>query len=533
MVTDIKQAIEAAKQDPTSAYAVELRKRIENGSFNKELEAAGLRTFPQKPTYGQDAVSDIKETGTAIKENLKKNLSKVITAGEDFVEGEQGFGSTALQALGSGANAVGNIVGETIKGAGKVLLPEVAEEQVGKAVEQGVSTAIETVPYAEDLMIGYKAWAEKNPVAAKNLEATIDIASLIPIGKGVSLAKTGVVKTATGVAETASDVAKSVASTPEKIISNITPTVLKGKEKVISLLSPDVDEATKNVLKNTDVKKFDKVVKLAQEASDPTKPSTYEVVANSMSSAAKQLDKQVKSLANQKNILLGKAATGLTDFSKQTGKTILEINRSLKNNPVGTYFIQRLKSVKTKLDADKAIDELQNYLYKGNKDMTIPTGSIEDKTLRGIIGKYNTKLKKSLPESYGVLNDKMFTRLKDLNILNRSLGEVVNGVPTRGAGLVKQFFSPAGTKTKQLFANIKNYTGVDLAEDTILAKYIGEAFGDTKLKSLLEGLPTTRTGAIDKAIDFALESTGANKALREAKQSGMLKKARELTKQQK
>ncbi len=173
---------------------------------------------------------------------------------------------------------------------------------------------------------------------------------------------------------------------------------------------------------------------------------------------------------------------------------------------------------------------MQDILYKGNKDMTIPIGSKEDKILRGVLGEYNTTLKSTLPSSYGKINSEISNRLKAINILNRSLGETVNGVSTRGAGLVKRFFSPSGTQAKELFKYIKSTTGINLAEDATLAKYVADAFGDTKVKSLLEGLPTSKSGIIDKTIDFALEKTGVKDVISSAKTEGMIKKARYLTK---
>jgi hypothetical protein len=75
--------------------------------------------------------------------------------------------------------------------------------------------------------------------------------------------------------------------------------------------------------------------------------------------------------------------------------------------------------------------------------------------LKKIIGKYNGTLKDSLPSSYSKLNSQISERLDVLDVLNKSLGETIDGVSTRGAGLVKQFFSPAGTKTKEVFKFIK------------------------------------------------------------------------------
>jgi len=528
-MADIKQAIEAAKQDPNSAFATELRRRIESGKFNTELAAAGLPVYTKglKPNGG-GAIQDIKETGQAIVESGKNRVENLKEIASRVTE--QSPTSTMLQATGQGAGFIGDVVGESVIGAGKAILGQGAENKVGGTVQKGVEKVV-SLPAVQKLIEQYSVLKETNPELAADLDATFNIASLIPIGKGVQLGKNAV---ETAVGTTAKAVKEGGEAAVNATLSSAENLAKNSKDAFLSFVSPNVDDVTKNVLKNVPTDKFDTVVNIAKEASkDATKPSTYEVVAQAMTKATKQMSNQVKSLAEQKNIIINKAKTGLTDFTKQTNETILDISKNLKNSPIGKSFIDRLKTVKTKLDADKAIDDLQDALYKGNKDMTIPVGSSEDKLLKKIIGTYNTKLKNSLPDSYSKINTEIMERMKALNVLNRSLGEVVDGVSTRGAGLVKQFFSPAGTKTKQLFQYIKDTTGVDLAEDAVLAKYVGEAFGDTKIRSLLGGIPTSRTGAIDTAINVILEKTGAKSALDEAKQSGMLKKARELTKQKK
>lgn len=468
--------------------------------FNKQVE---------QPNYLERVGQGFQRAGERVVEGVQKGAEQIqsgLQKGglEGIAEATAGAGKSALRTVGSVAGAAFTPVLEA------------------PGVKQGVDFVgenITKIPGAETIIGKANEISQKYPETAKDIEDLMNIAGLglsktieQPIASSVSKGvKTGIDTTKAGV---------------QKIKSAI-PT----KESVSSLLSPDLDPAFKKIIETTPTSKFDEIVKVAQEASlDLTKPSVYETVANSMSKATKQLDSQVKSLSSQKKNIISKAKTGLTDFSKETGETILNINRSLKDSPLATSFIEKLKNVKTKLDADNVIDELQDELYKGNKNMTIPTGSNEDRILKSILGEYNSKLKSSLPTSYSNINTKISNRLNVLETLNKALGEVVEGVPTRGAGLVKQFFSPAGTKTKELFKYIKDNTGVDLAQDAVLAKYIGEAFGDTKTRALLEGLPTSKTGVIDTTIDFVLEKTGTSQALKEVKQKSAIQKARKLTK---
>jgi len=474
-----------------------------------------------------EAGGDILGIGKDIIKSSSKRAENIQEAQDAMARGEQGFlrttGQTFGQLLGGGADA--------ITAAGKSAVNLVLSDKSEKVVTDVIGkfgAKVMANPQVQNIINEYNALPEEKQRDIDAVGGVIDLVSNFvgggAVSKGADVVGTGVktIKKATGeVLETGIDTT----------ITGGKQAVTKLKENVISSLSPDIDPAFKNIISKTSTQKFDDFVRVAEEASnDLTKPSVYEKVAQNMTDATKQINDQVKSLTQQKNTIINKAKVGLNDFTKETGQTILEINKKLKDNSLANSFIDKLKQVKTKIDADKTIDELQNILYKGNKDMTIPVGSTEDKILKGLLGEYNSKLKSSLPKSYSKINTDISNRIKALNVLNRALGETVDGVATRGAGLVKQFFSPAGTKTKQLFDYIKKTTGVDLAEDAVLAKYVGEAFGDTKIKSLLEGVPTTKAGIIDTAADFILDKTGVSGAFKEAKQKGMLEKARKLTK---
>jgi hypothetical protein len=302
------------------------------------------------------------------------------------------------------------------------------------------------------------------------------------------------------------------------------------RQKVSNFFSNDIEEKAKTILKETPVEKFDEYVNIADEAiKDPRKLTPFEVVGDRIADAAKQLNQQAKSYAAQKKEIISKAKNGLKDFTKETGQIILDVNRNLKDSKLGKEVISKLKTVRTKLDADNIIDEVQDMLYKGNQDKTIPIGSAEDKFLKGLLGKYNSALKEGLPKAYSNLNTKIANRIKIINSLNRALGEVVDGVSTRGAGLIKQFFSPSGRKAKELFEYIKKETGIDLAQDATLARFTMELFDDPRAKSLLEGVPTSPSGVLQSAIKFVATKTGIGQELQKKLNDNTIRKARGLT----
>ena len=96
--------------------------------------------------------------------------------------------------------------------------------------------------------------------------------------------------------------------------------------------------------------------------------------------------------------------------------------------------------------------------------------------------------------------------------------------------MIKQFFSPSGSKAKELFDFIKTQTGIDLAQDATLAKYAMELFNDSRAKSILEGLPTSREGVVNKVIDFMVDKTGLGEGIQKAIRNASISNAKDLAK---
>lgn len=319
-----------------------------------------------------------------------------------------------------------------------------------------------------------------------------------------------------------------------KGVADKIPSNLSMDSKISEILSSSPDVKTITILKETPREKFDEYFNAARAAStDSRKLTPLEVVGDKLSELTKQLQKKKEMTGKRKSEYVEGTRFGFNAFD--TGPVVnklTSLNNSLSiegDKKLVGGLITKAKGVKTVRSADKFIDNVQEILYRGNKDLTIPTGSSVEKQLRGIISEMNNRLKSQLPKEYGTLNTKYSNLLKATTSLNRALGEKVEGVSINGASLIKQFFSPSGRRSKELFEFIKNETGVDLAQDATLAKFTMELFDDVRAKSLLEGIPRSASGLIDKVIDFGVDKTGAGEKLQEFSRAGQAARARRLT----
>lgn len=562
---DAKKVIYLMAKDGAVFDGVDMNGILSYGKQNYEPKEA-----PKQSVGYSDTGADIKQIGTDIANVAKNTVGNIKESIGAYKDGEQTVAETVAQTAGQVAGGISGAAGEVVKGGIKAALPQEAETAIKQGIQYGVQGAMDlTKRYEElkttkpilagainlalgnapqaslsitDMITGYQKIQQTNPRLARNLDAALGIAQLaIDIGTlggakvGVTAAKEGVEQGAKVAGEQIAKAGVKVAGVADNVVGKAGKTVgeiVKDTPDALArFVAPNVDPKFATALKKTtkaEVDEMESIVKKAVDNAD--NPSAFEVVGNKLADATEQVNNQVKSLSQQKKSIISKAKNGLNDFTKETGQAILDINRNLKDSNLAKSFITRLKQVRTKIDADNAIDELQDILYKGNKDMTIPTGSKEDRILKGIIGKYNGELKNGLPASYQKLNDAISNKLDNLDLLNKSLGEVVDGVPTRGASLIKQYFSPSGTKAKELFEFIKKNTGYDVSKDAVLAKYMSEIYGETRAKSFLQGIPTTAQGTIDKLLDFALDKTGVAGKVSDLSKKGQVLKAKSIAK---
>lgn len=423
-------------------------------------------------------------------------------------------------------------------------------QELDKATGGTVTNQIKDIAQKNpEIISGISNYIAQNPEKVKDVQDLLNF-----IGGGVvstesKALKTGLQDITTGIKDTLTRTPKTIDGIPISKVS--TKTAIKGSaydlinsssgdltQKAVDFISNDPGAKVETILKRSTPQELDNYLAIAQQhASSQESKHVFEVVGDKLSDTTKFLDTKLKEIGKAKSDIVTPLREGLGAFKKETTPLIEKLT-SLKNNfsevdkgqkATVQAIINDAKTVATKRDADMFIDKVQNALYTGNMDMTIPSGSSLDKQLRGILGDYNTSLKKSLPIEYTQLNEQYAKLVEALSTINKSLGDTFEGVPLRGSGLIKQFFSPAGSKAKEIFEFIKKETNgeVDLAKDATLAKFAGQLYDDPNVNSLLGGIkdiPTTATAVVGKVI----EKVGG-KQITDALRSSTVRKAKSST----
>lgn len=377
-MADIKAGIEYAKQNPDSAFATELRKRIESGSFNKELTDAGLTQFiPKNPTptekTGTDTGNDIRETGTAIKEIFNKNKEKAAQTTADYKSGDQGLASSLIQGVGQAANTLGGAIGEIGTGIGKVVLPQKAEDAVGKGVGYVVGEVANTLKNDEgvqNVTSAFRSWAEKHPEAAKNLGAVVDIASILPIGElaGQTVKKTAsVAKNSLNAVE---DVATSVANRTKNAVVKATETIMPenrtANKAFKSAIDPVVTEkisvnpVLKSTVKEAEKQGFDpKDINFLASVSDTDKPALKEMF--DLTVKAQSDPRQIVRAGDKLGDNVVNQVRQVQALNSTAGKAVDETAKALKGiavdvAPLKNSIISTLDNAGIKITEDGVLD---------------------------------------------------------------------------------------------------------------------------------------------------------------------------------
>lgn len=323
----------------------------------------------------------------------------------------------------------------------------------------------------------------------------VDIGTLLP---AEGLATAGVKKVIGSVENLSKEVIDNASKYPKKLVNNITDK--------ITTLDPQIN----NVLQTTSIEKFNNYVKAGEEALSNPRVLTpleragekvYNQVLPNMKQDLSNIGSQkAKSLSSVKNVQVPNATNDSISFLKESIKTsrLTKEETKLINEAISVMEVGSSPTLGT---LDKTVDLLQSTLYEKAKGLAIPVTSRVEGIVNQTIGKLNSIVKSAAEKALGskeytVLNDAYATKIDLFNKLNKAIGEDAN----RGGSLFKRFFSPQDSGTKNLFAEIKDIYGVDLAEDATLAKFVMDSLGDIRAKSLLEQIPTSKGGLITKTL---------------------------------
>lgn len=475
---------------------------------------------PQEPSLGSKLVDRAKTAG---KEALNiATLGASTLTSQDVQEARQDptqTGLVALQAFNRAFQAPAEIAKAAGGAIGDVIGAGLEATGVDKAIAKVVAPVVKPAIESEGAKMLKENFAKLPPQTQEYLKGIPDIANLIGLEAVPSI----------------------VAKTASKQVGLSAFDAIKGSGgnltgKALDFISADPSKKVETILKRSTPEELDNYLSIAEKSSASGEAkSVFEAVGDKMFEATKELKTKLDGIGAAKSEVMAK--NGNIDFTTQTAPFVSKLEDILNsftkideaNAPIVKKFIADAENIKTAQQADAFIDKAQDALYTGDRTMTLPKGSSLEKKLQKALGEYNTALKSVVPEEYAKLNKQYADLVGTLDVLNRGLGEVVEGTPIRGAGLVKQYFSPSASRTKELFEFIKKETDgrIDLAKDATLAKFAGQLYDDPNVNSLLGGIkdiPTT----VGEVAGRVIEKVGGEKVT-EALRRSTIQKAKNST----
>lgn len=298
-------------------------------------------------------------------------------------------------------------------------------------------------------------------------------------------------------------------------VSGIADDIVEGGTKIkdkVSDLIFNLDDRTKTALKRTPKEVFDSFVQKGKDAlMDDKNRTPLESVGDQVIDGLKQMKDRATSIAEQKSGFLNQAKVGLQRTGTMVRDAVLKVqktfsqmkidesDRKLVNNFFGE--LRKLGDNPTLKELDKTIDLLQETLYKSSRSDAVEVTNRIIGPLRTILGELNGKAQKLGGKAYENFNKQYSELIEIVTELNARVGKEGGGA----GAFVKRLFSPSDARTKYLFEQLQKYTGQDYFRDARLAKFVMDALGDTRVQSILEQLPLTKRGIVEKAVDYGMK----------------------------
>jgi hypothetical protein len=565
----LKEIIQYSTENPNTDYAKGAYSHIVNGDFDDQAQKEGidlskfgrpaLQKAPEKPVgMVQGLVQDIVKTPLNV-------ASTVASAGKGLAYGAKAIGQYAM---GDKAGALQSTIkaGQPVNldagylGKGKPI--ESAKEAVGAGLEMG-------------------SYAVGGGGAGKLIGQTVKGALKQGIKTGFQSGLVGGATGGAGVAlqkenSTVNDVLAGIGfggaggailGTTLGTISPLISKTLQGKTvKEVQVALTKLDPQVQTIVKETPIDTLNKYADQAQRAmQDPRVKTPFEMAGQSAKNALSILDEKLSAVGKNKakatkeidNVIEGTPAwrkveeiafNAKTSLKRQVAGlglkvqkdgTITQATGKVSKIPLGSSDIKLLKQSNEVLqrayenptfsNLDNAIDSVQDILYKRKGTMGAePVNKELEGLLKHQIGMLNTNLKNygtavgnDFPLSAGKFGDytKMNAEFSKAIQIKNQLNKVLGDKGVKSGSLVKRFFSPSDAGTKDLFETIKNETGIDLAQEATIARFVMDIFGDTRQKMLLKEIPTSKEGVIGGLLKKGWEKT-----------QNPLEKARSLTK---
>lgn len=228
-MANIKQAFEYAAANPNSEFANNLKQLAASGSLDQEAQKYGIdlsvfKAPKTEPTLGDKLKQRAENVGSSIVEqadklsNTNSPVEAIKAVGRGVLRPAGDIAGAGLDIVNAGLTATDNLTGNIVSSGAKAGITAILNTPQG---QEGLSKAQSGVE-------SYNTWKSANPDAAKDLEAVVNIANIIPVGKVAGTVAKGVV-------ETVPKVAKNVAKVANET-TNLIPEV-KGQAIAESLMN--------------------------------------------------------------------------------------------------------------------------------------------------------------------------------------------------------------------------------------------------------------------------------------------------------
>lgn len=147
--------------------------------------SSATQAQPASQGYFGDALSDIKQTGTNLKNTAVNTFNKQKDALGASIDGKQSLGAGLGQAFGYGAGGLSQAVGDVVVGGAKTILPQGAEDMIKGGI-QSVAKPVMESDFAKNIMSKYDSLDDNQK---RNVDAVLGVGSLATDFLGVGLAK--------------------------------------------------------------------------------------------------------------------------------------------------------------------------------------------------------------------------------------------------------------------------------------------------------------------------------------------------------
>jgi hypothetical protein len=557
-MADIKQAIEYAKQNPDSVFASELRKRIESGKMNTELQSAGLNQFipVKEPNMLSNIVNDPLKTlvvkpamrlgqalGTAIAPAFGISKEAVTKASQQDVTVPSFTGNINIEGQKGGVEGAKQIVGDAFKttsyltSGGKLanVLSSGIKGQITKAGVQGATTGAtggalygfgESVGKGNDMTTVLEDTLISTGIGALS-GATLGagLASTVALGKGIKnvtgRATERIKETASRFAQPEVSEAVKVSLNPQEALKGTGQDIVVsvgGQMKKLSELTPNENTRLKVSTEksyNTFTKQAEKFAKDRSVAGG----SPVEIVGNRTDKALQFADKKRQVVGQKMGTIEQKYAQEVVPIKDSTYKSFVDIVE-LANDPkygvkgngeelvskLVTDFDKLIENGLTVQERNSFIRSWQKYL----RDARDAFGNFkENATVNSQIEKAVNTIKNETVDAVAS-KDKIYRNLRQKYseyVKLQEIGDMLMGKEgalgqrIKGSATVKRAIqSNSDAGARQFLTKLKEVTGYDAIKEGDLALTAMESVGDYQGLSLLDVIREGKSGAVNRIL---------------------------------